>query len=257
MESRLMLKTEYSQGMTHIADLYFTAPYKIMSPLSTEVPGQVRILQMAASAGLLSGDHFHGEFHFGPGSRVLYGSQSYEKVFRSKGEQTTKELEIRVDENAHVTFLPYPVIPFGGSDFASHTQIRLAEHCSFSYGDIFTCGRTGMGEYYAMKRFRSVTSVSVGDTLIFRDHTLLAPERYRYNTLGLWEDFTHQGLLFLYAPDMETLLPDVQKLLQHLPFDGRGGISACIDPHAAVVRVLGHRGEDIYRLFEEITMYFS
>lgn len=41
----------------------------------------------------------------------------------------------------------------------------------------------------------------VGETLAMADHTLLDPSWFAYDTPGLWNNYTHNGLLYLYTPD--------------------------------------------------------
>ena len=46
-------------------------------------------------------------------------------------------------------------------------------------------------------------TISVGETLAMADHTLLDPSWFAYDTPGLWNNYTHNGLLYLYTPDEE------------------------------------------------------
>ena len=60
-----------------------------------------------------------------------------------------------------------------------------------------------MGERFQMKRYQSKTRIYVGDILAMADHTLLDPSWFAYDTPGLWNNYTHNGLLYLYTPDGE------------------------------------------------------
>lgn len=39
------------------------------------------------------------------------------------------------------------------------------------------------------------------------DHTLLDPSWFAYDTPGLWNNYTHNGLLYLYTPGRGTEKP--------------------------------------------------
>ena len=83
MKSKLFLKIESDNDRTRISDMYFTPPYKIMSPF---VKGKhIDIMQMCASEGLLGMDEVSMEILIGQDSDITYFSQSYEKVFDTKG----------------------------------------------------------------------------------------------------------------------------------------------------------------------------
>lgn len=253
MKSQLQLETQVKNGKTIIQDMYFTAPYKIMSPFYS---GQeMEVMQMSATAGMLGGDEFHGEYLFGEGSCVSYTSQSYEKIFHTKGKRARRIQNIRAEKNAAVRFMPYPVIPFANSDYECETTVHLDETASFAYCDIFTCGRTGMGEYFQMKRYQSRTKVYVGNVPAFADHTLIDPERFCYNTMGMWGDYTHNGMLYLYShrkqPDI--LVEQVREMGESQDF--LFGVSKCC--MGVVVRVLGKRGDTIFHFFQRVSQQLA
>lgn len=249
MKSQLYLETKSAQNGTYIKDVYFTSPYKIMSPFKEG--NHIDIMLMSASAGLLDGDSFQGKLVFGENSDVTYLSQSYEKVFCTKGNQTVKILEIQVDSKAKVKYLPYPVIPFGGSDFLSETSVYLKEEAVFLYGDIFTCGRTGMGEYFQMKRYESKTKIYTENKLVFADHTFIFPEKFHYNNLGIWNTYTHNGMLYLHMESREKEKELMEMIRGKFSKEaGLLGVSTC--DSGIVVRILAMSGEQIYDVFEKI-----
>lgn len=249
MESRLYLETASAENGTYIKDVYFTSPYKIMSPFKEG--RHMDVMQMSASAGLLDGDCFQGEFVFGANSDVTYLSQSYEKVFRTKNRQAVKKIDMQVDSGAKVKYLPYPVIPFGGSDFLSETTVHMKENITFLYGDIFTCGRTGMGEYFQMKRYESTTKIYIENRLVFADHTLIFPEKFHYNTLGMWNSYTHNGMLYIHVQNTKREQELVETIREKFT-EGKWllGVSTC--HQGIVVRVLSMSGEQIYNIFQSI-----
>lgn len=250
MESRLYLETAYQYGKTRIKDLYAEAPYKIMSPFYDEK--HMEVMQMSASAGLLGGDHFFCELYFGEHSDVTYSSQSYEKVFDTKEKQAVKEVVIKAARGSKVKYMPKPVIPFQNSDFLGKNTIELAEDAVFLYSDIFTCGRTGMGEAFAMKGYRSRTVISVDHVPVFADHTLILPETFRYTSMGMWEKYTHNGMLYLHLAERKQELLLQEEIREMLPMgkDMQAGVTQC--SQGIVLRVLGMSGEAIFLLFQKI-----
>lgn len=248
MKSSLRLETDFSYGKTNIKDIYFEAPYKIMSPFVQE--DCTEVMQMCASAGMLSGDMFDLELKIGEHSNLLYTSQSYEKVFASKGEKTIKRTRIRVEKEARLLYMPKPVIPFAHSDFMGENEIHLDPSSSFLYCDIFNCGRVAMGERFQMKRYQSKTRIYVGDILAMADHTLLDPSWFAYDTLGLWNNYTHNGLLYLYTPDGEQKSRWIQMIRDKKPDQVEAGCSEC--RQGILLRVLGKSGDAVYDYFEDI-----
>lgn len=249
MKSQLYLETIAEGRGTIIKDMYFTTPYKIMSPFTEE--NHIEIMQMSASAGMLDGDVFQGELIFRENSKVLYTSQSYEKVFKSRGKGAEKSLKIQAEEKTQVVYLPYPMIPFAGSEFQGDTEIHLNHPALFVYGDIFTCGRSGMGEVFQMKSYESRCRIYIEDKLDFVDHTLIAPEKFNYQMLGMWGDYTHNGLLYIYI-DKPEFRNELLLSLQEVPKRKNilSGATAC--NQGLVLRILGKSGDEIYEEFRRI-----
>ena len=145
---------------------------------------------MAASAGLLGGDRFSLNLDFGAKSDATFLSQSYEKVFNTDGKMASKDISINVGEEAKVCYMPYPAIPFAGSHYQSQAWVQIDPSAIFVYADIFTCGRTGMGEFFLMDKFQSKSQFYVGDKLVFADHTLIDPHKFDYTKIGFWQNYT-------------------------------------------------------------------
>lgn len=259
MESKIYLETGCEYGKTVIKDVYFSAPYKIMSPF---YDGEhCDIVQMSSSAGILAGDRLEAELLIDRNSDVRYLSQSYEKVFDTKESSAEKRLILRCEENSSLVYMPYPVIPFQNSNFKSVTEVHLRRSAKFIYSDIFTCGRTGMGEYYRLKSFESRLKVYIDGRLDYADHTLIRPSDFDYKGMGMWGEYTHNGMLYIHlgeSDDMGTdelekargrlkekihdILQEHKKLL--------GGVT--LTERGILVRSLGYRGENIFQFHKTI-----
>ncbi len=211
------------------------------------------IMMMAASAGLLGGDHFSLNLEFDKNSDARFLSQSYEKIFDSNGKKTLKNVNMIVNENAHVEYKPYPAIPFANSDFENTTEVHLAKSATFSFIDIFSCGRTGMGEAFQMNCYRSRAKFYVEDKLVFADHTWIDPKRFDYRQIGFWQGYTHNGMLFFYTPDANQESALQEKIREFAKeFQGSIGVSAL--SQGILVRALSMRGETIWNFFEKLNL---
>lgn len=250
MESRLHLATGFKGGRTVIEDMYFTPPYKIMSPFMDGA--HMDVMLMSASAGMLGGDSFTFDFEFGEKSDVTILSQSYEKVFQAKNGVTKKNVRINAAARANIKYRPFPVIPFAGCDFEGNNTIKLAESARLIYIDVFSCGRVGMGEVFRMKRYRSITRVYVEDMLVFADHNLVLPNRFQYDKMGMWDKYTHSGLMYLYIPDKKEE-GEVLAQIRSLSENTNCAVGASLALRGIAVRALAMSGDKIWRLFEKIS----
>lgn len=77
--STFRLSTAFRHGRTKIDDIYFEAPFKLMTPFTNGRHSDFVV--MLASPGFLRGDEAHIDIDFGPGTDSTIKTQSYEKVF--------------------------------------------------------------------------------------------------------------------------------------------------------------------------------
>ena len=69
------------------------------------------------------------------------------------------------------------------------------------------------------------------------DHTRLDPSWFAYDTPGLWNNYTHNGLLYLYTPDGEQKSRWIQMIRDKKPDQVEAGCSEC--RQGILLRVLG------------------
>ena len=81
--SRVFIRTDAENGETKLADVFFTAPFKVMRPFDGE-DGWNEIMIMSVSAGTMAGDSQEYRIEIGSGSRAEITSQAYEKIHRMK-----------------------------------------------------------------------------------------------------------------------------------------------------------------------------
>ncbi len=252
MESCVRLSTKFSHHKTVYDDVYFTPPYKLIAPLYEE--DEAQIMLMSSSAGLLQGDRVHMDLHFGEKCKALVGSQSYEKVFDTQGGDVQKNTHIKADARSRVRYMPHPTIPFKNSTYRSKTHISLASTSTFFYSDIFTAGRVHMGESFLMRLFHASVHVYVENRLAFADNTLMDPARWDYTALGLWQGFSHNGLLYAYFPSEQEEASFIEQARQKAKaICSRWEVGVSKAQKGVCVRVLGDTGDKIYLYFKEVS----
>ena len=157
--STFHLATAFRHGRTKIDDVYFEAPFKLMTSFANGRHSD--FIVMLASPGFLKGDEAHIAIDFGPGTDSTIRTQSYEKVFDTADGSASRTIDLTARGDATAVFMPFPVIPFRNSSFMNVTTARISAESTFVYADVVTCGRVGMGERWAMKRFANRLRVFV------------------------------------------------------------------------------------------------
>ncbi|PJM72473.1 urease accessory protein UreD [Bifidobacterium primatium] len=251
--STFRLATAFRNGRTKIDDVYFEAPFKLMTPF---VNGRhADFIVMLASPGFLKGDDAHIVCDFGPGTDSTLKTQSYEKVLDTADGEANRTIDLTARGDAKAVFLPFPVIPFHNSTFTNVTQAHISPESTFVYADVVTCGRVGMGERWRMRRFTNRLRVTVDESLasddyrralgetpeerpkrgrprkpehrsrlVFADRLLLEPEHFDYEEMGMWREYTHCGVLYAHIPETDPGYdPDALADAEHSPYAASSG----------------------------------
>ncbi|MCR4902716.1 MAG: urease accessory protein UreD [Butyrivibrio sp.] len=253
MNSQLNLTCGFFNGKTRIDDIYSTPPYKIMHPFTDGE--KMEIILMSSSAGLLKGDTFECELYIREGANLTFSTQSYEKILDTMDGHADRKLKIQVENRGVLNYIPQPVIPFKNSDFRARSDIYFKEDSKVIYSDICSCGRVGMGEKFQFKNYRSRTNFYLNEHLVFTDYTYLNPKEIDYERLGMWDGYTHSGLLFIYRADMENLDEKCREIQENA--ESRNlltGASRCTN--GLLIRSLGEGGDQIYKFHMDLIKNF-
>ncbi|MCI5750941.1 MAG: urease accessory protein UreD [Oscillospiraceae bacterium] len=249
MNGELRLVVSLSHGKTVAEDIFFTPPFKLYSPFYEE--NTAKFISMCAAAGVLAGDSHHISLYIGEGCDVHFTDQGYQKLFDTDGGSSAQRVDISVGAGACLKYLPHPVMTFGGCVHRAVNNVDIRSDSRLVFGEIYCCGRTAMGEEFALERFSSRTEIRIDGRADFIDNTLIEPKKLPVRGLGFFEGFTHTGILYVYSSDRDKLCGDIcaecEKHADKLS-------SACSRTERGLsVRALGTSGEDIFELFMQIS----
>lgn len=250
---------------TILSDCYFTAPFKVMKPFP-RADGGLMIYQQTASAGIMAGDTQDHRFIVKEYAILELISQSFEKLFKmDSGSTATRSITAFIDRNALLYYTPLPCIPFGGSDFSTKSEIKLADGTSrLLYEDCICCGRKGHGENFAYRQYRNLIEVFRAEKLIYRDNTVFTgsdsgkyPERLQFmQSSAMYGPYSHLGTLLLFGfgktpAEISALLGLPDKYLytrDRTPENVLAGVTQTAHGDI-VVRALGNSAEQIQLFF--------
>ena len=276
--SQVFIRTEALKGSTELADVYFTAPFKVMRPFAGE-NGWKQIMIMSVSAGTMAGDRQRYRLEIGRGSRVEITSQAYEKIHRMKEGFAERETEITVEQDAILYYRPQPVIPFAGSDFRSRTVIHLrGKDARLIMSDILCSGRAAMGEHFAYRYYGNLVEIYKGtgenqkadegesedkktltekkrEYLYYRDNTKYSPceNKMDMTGFGMYEGYGYLlNLLFSNIPVDKEEMEKIRSIIEKAESEQiTGGCSRTWDGDL-VIRALGMSAEKLENLSERI-----
>lgn len=248
----IVTKVNETTNKNYLSDISFTAPFKVTKPFYDEFDN-MSIMLMSVSAGIMEGDIQDISITVEDKSKVKIFSQAYEKIHKMKEGKACRKTEIEIGRNSFLEYSPLPTIPFGESSFENETVIKLIDKSSkLAYSEILTSGRVGRGEKFEYKCYKSRTSVSIGDELIYHDNANYIPNDMKMEGYCMFEGYTHQSnlLLFNFCASSKEQLAKINGIINNEPsIIGGSSVSHTGD---ICVKLLGNTSENLIRVNTQV-----
>ena len=266
-ESRLSLTAGKSGERTVLEECFCRAPFKLMKPFYPNGKGDMELMLMSVSAGIMAGDSQEIQIQVKAGARLSITTQSYEKLHKmAPGASASRKSVIRVEDGGFLSYQPLPVIPFAQSDFSGDTEIILeGPDAGLIYSEILSCGRAARGERFQYRRYQNRIAVSCEGVLRYADNTLYLPAGggagadsslpfMEMEETGAYEGHTHLANLLILNRELPEGWPDEVRLLfsQAEEEEIQGGVTRL--SHGYVVKILGNPAQELLDLIEKIRM---
>ncbi|KAI9884702.1 MAG: hypothetical protein M1823_003520 [Watsoniomyces obsoletus] len=202
-------------GSPMLGALAYTYPLKLISPSPSAAAKSVIVFLLTYGGGLVSGDGTDLKVTIGAASRLTLLTQGSTKIFKAPSTKvvTSQTLEVVIEGDGALVYLPDPVQPFAESVYEQRQTFQLDPvQGSLCVLDWVCEGRTARGETWDLWRWTSKNELwSSGSTkglLLLRDNMILKgastggqnnPLEKRMNGLGV------MGTLIIRGPRFDRL----------------------------------------------------
>lgn len=177
-EGHIRLRAERVAGRTRLSELECRAPLQLLRChyLDGAMPDMAYATMVSPSGGVLQGDRLHVAVCVNGGARLHLGTPSATRLYRMPEARAEQHVDLTVEGDGYLEYLPDPAIPFAGADFAGHSRARVAEAGTLILAEAVTAGRAARGEVLRFRRYESRVEISrPGGAILARDTTHLEP----------------------------------------------------------------------------------
>lgn len=251
---KLDLRFELRRGYTRMPHVFQQPPLKASRELYEGQDPTVTVYLMESSGGMVAGDRNDITIHLAPNSRTRLIQQSALKVYPSHtGETCFQKIDVTVEEDARLEWMPEVMIPFVDAKFQVDTTLHIASSSTVLWGEIIAPGREKRGEIYDYESFRSNFKVYVDDDLIAFDSLHFSPKDQDLRRVGVLEDALYIGSVWLVSPNVDRV--DVRALQETLRIEEglQAGITR-LEGNAIHCRWLG---QDQWTIQQEIKRIYA
>ena len=264
MNSKLKLSTKLTpNGTTQLAEYFATPPFKVMTlPNYNDAWAHgLNAMQMSSSPGVLAGDVLDIQITLAKSTALSLNTQAFTRVqAMNAGDSAEQITQIHLAEQSRLFYLPHPLVLHKDSAFKQKTQIEMSENSELIYGEIVAIGRVLNDERFAFRQFSSHLKIYALQNdgkkrPLVSDCIQWLPKQMNLTAISQMEGYSHQGsltYLCLGKSAVEMKL-QVQALQQQFAEEKTMLIVISqLNESGLMVRVLGHRADQIQQLFEQI-----
>lgn len=204
-EVSLVLRKK-KNGKTIVAQQYFKLPLQIMTPHYYDSDGTAFIYLMNPGGGVLQHDRLLTEITAERGTSTVVTTPANTKFYKMDEGHAEVINRITVENDAVMEYIPEHNVPFENAKVYQNNFFRLGKDSVLFAADMVTEGRTSRGEHFKYDIYSSKTKIFVENELVLYDSTFIEPNNMTIQRIGIMEDYSSNGSLFIYAKDMDKEL---------------------------------------------------
>lgn len=149
----------YRQGTTRVIRDRVQAPLKVQRPFYPEGTQICHSVVLHTAGGMVGGDRNKLNFHLQPQAKALITTPAASKIYRSNGLEARQRIEMQIDADACLEWLPQETIVFNGAIYRQDLRVELAPGAIWLGWEITRFGRTARKERFLQGEWRSHTEV--------------------------------------------------------------------------------------------------
>jgi urease accessory protein len=254
----LVLKLEQNSETekTVLKDLFSKVPLFAQKALYLEksLPSMAYVYIMSPSGGILQGDRYRIDLTLSSKAQAHITTQGATRIYRMDGNYATQIINISVDENCYLEYIPDQIIPYRDSRFYQIVNANIHDNGTLVYSEMLTPGRVASGESFQYDIVYMTTQAENQEgKLRFTDVYILEPKKVDLHVIGILGENDVVGSLYILTKNSD-LKHLIQEIINSLPKFPAVAAGVTMLPHDSglMVRMLGKTADDLKMLIYEI-----
>ena len=122
-----ILELDYQKinNSTQLVKAYSQAPLKIQRSFYPEGKDICHSIILHTAGGMVGGDRLSQTINLQPETQVLLTTPAASKIYRSSGETAQNTINIEIQEQAYLEFIPREIIIFNGAIFSQNLRVNF------------------------------------------------------------------------------------------------------------------------------------
>jgi len=251
---RITLEMDEVKNKTMVTQQYSKAPLLTQKALHYDVanPSMAYLFLMSSSGGVLQGDRYRIEISIKNKGIANITTQGATRIYKMDSNYATQFVDIDVDDNSYLEFLPDQIIPYKKSRYFQQVQITSGIDSTVVYSEVITPGRVAMGELFDYDLcYLRLAAKSKGAKILFMDVSRLDPKEQQFSQIGVLGTSSVFGTLYIITKkeQLQKISDDLDMILGNT--DLMCGCSFLPEDSGLVVRMAGNSSEDIKTIIHD------
>ena len=245
----LLLEKNAKVNKTVIKEQFSKVPLFTQRALYLEesLPSMAYLYIISPSGGVLQGDRYRIDIKLAQNAIAHITTQGATRLYRMDKNFATQILNISLDSNCYLEYVPDQIIPYRDSRFYQSVNLHVPDDATLIYSETIVPGRMAMGEYfeYDVCYLKTIAKNESG-TLKLVDTALLEPKKNPLKRLGILEEFNMLSNIYLLIPTKYVNILN-EKISENIQKYDKVIARCSILPNDSglVVRILGNMIDNI------------
>ncbi|MDO8825928.1 urease accessory protein UreD [Methylophaga sp.] len=248
-DASLKLMFDSRSNKTILARRQHHGPLVIQKILYPEGNNPAHGVIIHPPGGVAGGDRLQLTVDMQTESSALLTTPGATKWYKSAGRQASQHIEMTLDDNTQLEWLPQENIVFDGADVALKTQVNLAENAVFAGWEVVCLGRQASGERWNKGNFRQQLSIKRDGKLIWNESVVLKPDSAVLRSIAGLRNHVVFGNFVVTAGNTPT---EILHACQQISVESSASFGVSALPEIFTARYIGPCAQEAKIYFEKL-----
>lgn len=216
-------------------------------------PNTAHIYLMSSACGILQGDKLKIDIKATKNSNVHITTQAATKIYKSENQLATQHINILVEKESYLEFLPKQIIPHQSARFYQEVNLRIDNSSALIYSENISCGRIAHGEKFDFNSliFRT-QAYNEKNEILFSDAMNIEPQKRKNVFQNLFGKKNIFSTIYLVSKAIECEKLDYEIYSVIKSSEITGAVSQLPNNSGLLIRMLSDSMDEITKMTSKV-----
>ena len=245
-----------SKQKTSITKQFSQVPLQIQRAIYPEksLPEMAYVYIISPSGGILQGDRYKIDITLKNNALSHITTQGATRIYSMNSNSASQILNITVDENCYLEYIPDQIIPYQNSRFYQKVNLNIHDEATIIYSEVLTSGRVAMKESFDYDICYLRTYCKNQDSK-FRclENMKIEPKNQNMEIQGILGEYNIVGTVYILTKkeqiiELESMINENVKKSKSISI----GTSILPNETGIIIKILGNSTEEVFETIYKI-----